>query len=772
VQIQALVDKLRTHKGKKATKLAASNKPKGYGGLSVADLRKMFYSMLMTRRIEMEEKLLLRKGYTKFIIGCGGKEMIDAVTVQFLRKDDPFLGYYRNKGFDVHRTLLYKDEKWLLREKMREAIGDRRGEAVGGMIQPSHSAYPDLAILPQASPTGSHALEAAGLGGAIDHPTKISKLSKWPGGAYPKDAITYCCIGEGSTSSPEFGRSVFYSVFDKSRNIYAIYNCGWAISVSVEEQFMEGNPTTPFEGYQRFGLKIFNFDGTDIKESIKNMKDAIAYVRSGAGSVLMNIGITREGSHSGSDDQSFYMDADLQQWHIVNDCTLKTGTTFIKEGIMAPDEIGKMWDKIDNNVANASDIAVKDFHPKTLESITSKVYTCTFEDMKNRWAEVLKSGKVDRKKKFAEWNKKKYFPSPDLPEKLGPMTMRSAVNYTLFEIMEHTTDAVLFGEDVADFSGELLDHPEKTKDLKGKGGVFLVTKNLQRNFGRDRCFNTPLDEAGILGRAIGHCLQGRRPLAEVQFIDYMSPAYQVLKDRICTMAQRSNGQWTAPMVIRTTYGGYKQGAGSMWHSEANLGTFINMPGLHVAVPSNARDAAGMLRTAFACNDPVLFCESVALYNRRDWEGVPVETEYLPFDELIPFGRAAVYNEDKSDLAIITYGATVHMARRVAEIMQEEKGVGIRVIDLRTVRPLDEATILKTAEECGRIIVLTEDRFLGGTGPTIASLITEGNAINYLEAPVKVITAIDARVAYGVDGDEICLPNNKKIIEGVNEIMSY
>jgi pyruvate/2-oxoglutarate/acetoin dehydrogenase E1 component len=351
------------------------------------------------------------------------------------------------------------------------------------------------------------------------------------------------------------------------------------------------------------------------------------------------------------------------------------------------------------------------------------------------------------------------------------MTMRSAINYTLFEIMEHSSEALVFGEDVADFSGEILDHPEKMEGLKGKGGVFLVTKNLQRHFGKTRCSNTPLDEAGILGRAIGNVFQGRRPLAEVQFIDYMSPAYQILKDRICTLHQRSNGQWTAHMVIRVSYGGYKQGAGSFWHSEANIGTFINIPGLHVVVPSNAHDAAALLRTAYACNDPVLFCESVALYNRRDWEGVPVETEYPPLDFLLPFGKAAVYYPEHKNVAAITYGATVHLARKCAEILKE-KGIGLRVVDLRTVRPLDEETIRTTAQECGRVIVITEDRMMGGAAPTISGVITSSDALGYLEAPVKLITAIDSRVAYGLDGDAICLPNTEKVLAAVDEVLQY
>ena len=190
---------------------------------------------------------------------------------------------------------------------MLEAIGDARARTRGQQI-PAHPSIPELAILPQSSPTGSHALEAAGIGEAINFPIPVSEQSHIPGGAYKSDAVSMCAIGEGSTSEPEFARAVFNSVFFKANTIFGIYNCGWAISVSVEEQFPEGDPTTPFEGFKRFGLKIIQCDGTDIKDALAKTKDAIEYTREGNGPVLMNIRTTREGSHSGSDDQSFYMD--------------------------------------------------------------------------------------------------------------------------------------------------------------------------------------------------------------------------------------------------------------------------------------------------------------------------------------------------------------------------------------------------------------------------------------------------------------------------------
>ncbi len=760
MEVLALIEKIKHYDGKLPAKLKDNEPLEAYSGKTPAELKKMLRTMLTARRVEREEKLLLRKGYNRFFIGCGGKELMDVCFADNLRLNDPFVGYYRNKAFDLHRGSTLWD-------KMLEAIGDSRGKNHGQQI-PAHPGYPDLAVIPQASPTGSHAIEASGIADAIACPIPVSAQSTSPGGTYPGDAVTLCAIGEGSTSESEFARAVFYSVFHKTRAIYAIYNCGWAISVSVEEQFPEGDPTTPFEGFKRFGLKIMQVNGTDVKEALAAAAEAIDYARSGKGPVLMNVRVTREGSHSGSDDQSFYMDPVEQDWHTYNDCILKTSNTFIEDGIITPGEIGQIWDELDREISELSAKAVASFEPKTTELVQSLVYSYDFEKAKQTWAKFRKASKVDRAAKYAEYHNKGYFTTPELPENVGPMTMRFAINYTLFDLFMLTEDVLLFGEDVADFSGHMIEEKDKQTKLKGKGGVFLVTKNLQREFGNDRCFNTPLDEVGILGKASGHCYQGRRPLPEIQFLDYMSPAYQVLKDKITTTYQRSGGLFNMPMVIRTTYGGYKQGAGAFWHSEGNLGTWMNIPGLLIAVPSNAHDAAGLLKTAWATDDPVLFCESVALYNRRDWEGVPMESSLPDIDELIPFGVAKVYNEQNTDIGIITYGATFQMCRKAAEVLQE-KGIHARLVDLRTVKPLDEETIIRTARECGKVMIVTEDRFHGGAAATIAAIITRGEGLFHLEAPIKLVTAIDARVAYGVDGDNACLPTTDKIVAAAEEL---
>ncbi len=736
----------------------------GYGGLKKADLVGMYKSMLLARRIEHEEKLLLRKGVCKFFIGCGGKELVDVVTAQMAAPDDPFVGYYRNKAFDMHRGVS-------IRQKILEAVGDVRSESTGGMLQASHSSYPDKFILPQASPTGSHALEAAGLGDALKNPTPIKGPVGVDGGRFRPDAVVLCAIGEGSTSSPEFHRAVFYSAFNKTRNVFNIYNCGWAIATSVNEQFPEGNPTTSFEGFQRFGLKVSNFDGTDVKDSIKHFREIYDYVSSGKGPSIANISVVRLESHSGSDDQAHYMELDKQKWHIENDPLRKTATTYVKDNIMTVKQILDLFDEIDEEVKHISSEVCSDIHYKEIDDITGKVYSYNHETAEERWAKIIDNGASKRENLYKKFHDAGFVESPELPENLPPMSMRKAINYTLFDIFIMSESAILFGEDVADFPKETFVKGEEImRKLRGKGGVFLVSQHLQRAFGMDRVFNTPLDEAGILGRAIGHSYQGRVPFPEIQFIDYMSPGYQQLKDRIATTYQRSNTHYPLPMVIRTSYGGYKQGAGAMWHSEANLGTFINIPGLHIVVPTNAADASGLLRTAYVSGDPVLFCEAVALYNRRDWDGHNILAKYTPLDQLIPFGQATVYNEEATDLAIISYGITLPISLKAADILSDQ-GVKARVIDLRTVKPIDWATIERAVDDCARILIVSEDRFHGGVGPTISAYIAR-NMFDYLDAPIQLLTALDSRVAYGMDGDEACLPSVSKVVNQAKTLAEY
>jgi pyruvate/2-oxoglutarate/acetoin dehydrogenase E1 component len=190
----------------------------------------------------------------------------------------------------------------------------------------------------------------------------------------------------------------------------------------------------------------------------------------------------------------------------------------------------------------------------------------------------------------------------------------------------------------------------------------------------------------------------------------------------------------------------------------------------VVIPSNAGDAAALLRTAFICGGPVLFCEAVALYNRRDWEGYNILSKYPPIEQLAPFGKAKIYNDSARDITIISYGITLPMSLRAAQILSD-KGINCRVIDLRTVKPIDWETISAAVKECGKALIVSEDRFYGGVGPTLAAYISD-NLFDYLDAPVRLLHAQDCRVAYGLDGDAICLPQTDNVVSAALDLAGY
>lgn len=323
------------------------------------------------------------------------------------------------------------------------------------------------------------------------------------------------------------------------------------------------------------------------------------------------------------------------------------------------------------------------------------------------------------------------------------LTLLAAVNDAIRTAMREDPRVVVFGEDVGK-----------------KGGVFGATDKIQEEFGEGRCFDTPLSEDGIVGTAIGMAMNGLRPIAEIQFQDFIYPAFDQIVNELAKLRYRSGGQYTAPVVIRTPYGGGIRGG--LYHSQSGEAYFCHTPGLQVVIPAGPYDAKGLLLTAIRGEDPVLFLEPKRSY--RD----PGLAEDVPEGlYTVPLGTARVAREG-SDVSVFCYGAMVPVCLQAAE-RAAERGVAVEVIDLRSLVPLDENAVLTSVRKTGRVVVVYEAPRFCGFGAEIAALVAE-EAIDSLEAPIVRVAGFDTPFPNALEN--YYLPDARRVLDAVDRVVSY
>ncbi|MEO6982508.1 MAG: transketolase C-terminal domain-containing protein, partial [Edaphobacter sp.] len=534
------------------------------------------------------------------------------------------------------------------------------------------------------------------------------------------DEVSYVSIGEGATSQGEFWESLNTASNGKLPVLYVVEDNGYAISTPVEANTPGGNISRLVANFPN--VHFAEVDGTDAVASYKAMVEAVAYCRAGHGPALVHGHVIRPYSHSLSDDERNYRSAAELEADSLRDPISRMQMWLLREGILDEDGINRLERQVDDEVQRAADLAVRAVLP-SVESITRHVYSEDLSSQDDRFATEPK-------------------PTADTAER----TMADLINACLKDEMRRDERIVVFGEDVADAT---RDEPLRAGKLKGKGGVFKLTAGLQTEFGNDRCWNSPLAEANIVGRGIGMAVRGLKPVVEIQFFDYIWPAMHQMRNELSLIRWRSNGTFSCPLVIRVPIGGYLTG-GSIYHSQSGESIFTHTPGVRVVMPSNALDALGLLRTAIRCDDPVLFLEHKRLYRETFGRAVYPGPEYT-----IPFGKAKVVRPGK-DLTVVTYGAVVPRALQAAQKLHRTKGIDVELIDLRSLTPYDWETIAESVRKTNRVIVAHEDMLSWGYGAEIAARIGD-ELFHDLDAPVRRVAAMDTFVAYQPLLEDAILP---------------
>jgi 2-oxoisovalerate dehydrogenase E1 component len=700
-------------------------------GLDRDTLIRLYRTMFLSRRIDDREIQLKRQNKIFFQISSAGHEAVSAAAGLLLRPGIDWLyPYYRDRALCLLVGVTPLD-------MLLQAVGAQDDPSSGGRQMPSHWGHRKWNIVSKSSCTGTQFVQAAGAAEATlyyeRHPKALLQAQKAPLGEmldHHPEEIVYVSSGEGATSEGEFWESLNATCAKKLPLFYLIEDNGFAISVPVEVQTAGSSISRLVSGFP--GLHIAECDGTDPLESYATCKEAIQYVRDRRGPALVHAHVTRPYSHSLSDDEKLYKTHEEREAEARRDPLSKFSLFLIREGLMDQKEIEALEAEVDREVRDAADQALAAETP-SVSSIYANVYSPDIDPT---------SAAFQSEPKFHG----------------GPKTMVEMIAATLQDEMACDERISVFGEDVADASRE-----ETLKDVKGKGGVFKATAGLQRKYGSDRVFNTPLAEAAIVGRAIGMATRGLKPVAEIQFFDYIWPAMMQIRDELCVMRWRSNGAFKSPMVIRVAIGGYLTG-GAVYHSQSGESIFTHCPGLRVVMPSTALDVAGLLRTAIRSDDPVMFLEHKHLY-RQPYN----RSEYPGPDYTVPFGKARLVREG-SQVSIITFGAVVRRAE-VAAAALERSGVSVEIIDLRSLSPYDWEAIAATVRKTHRVVVAYEDMKSWGYGAEIAARIAE-ELFEELDAPVKRVAATDTFCAYQPKLEDAILPQTEDITTAVTQLLEY
>jgi 2-oxoisovalerate dehydrogenase E1 component len=682
-----------------------------------------YRTMYLSRRLDDKEIQLKRQSRAYFQINGVGHEAINVATALHLRPGyDWFFPYYRDRAFclQIGMTPL---------EMLLQSVGAKNDPSSGGRQMPSHWASRKLHIVSQSSPTGTQVLHAVGAAEASQYFAAVREAAELAS-SFHADEVSYVSLGDGATSEGEFWEALNWSANRRLPVLYVVEDNGYAISVPVDVQTAGGRISRLVKDFPN--LLTLECDGTDFVESYEAAGKVVGHIRRRQGPALLHAHVIRPYSHSLSDDERLYKSEEVRQEEAKRDPVSRLLKYLLQERLLTEREVEELETRVEKEIRAAAEQALA-AEPPAPETVMLYVYSPTVDPCSER------------------------FDQPAKPQG-EPKTMVDLINACLRDEMARDPRVVLFGQDVADCS-----HEDELPKVKGKGGVFKVTHGLQRHFGSARCYNVPIAEASIVGRAVGMAARGLKPVVEIQFFDYIWPAMMQIRSELSTMRWRSDNTFACPVVIRSPIGGYLAG-GAIYHSQSGESIFTHIPGLRVVMPATALDANGLLRTAIRSDDPVLFLEPKHLY-RQTYNRSP----YPGPDYMIPFGKARLVREGV-DLTVVTYGSLVNRSRQAAKSLAEE-GIRVEILDLRSLSPYDWELISASAKKTNRVLVAHEDNLSWGFGAEIAARIGD-ELFDFLDAPVRRLAAKDAYVPYHPVLEDAVLPQVADIVRACRELAAY
>lgn len=697
-------------------------------GLKKEDLVAMLRNVYLSRKLDDTEIAMKKQTKAYFQISSAGHEGILTAAAKVLKPaHDWFICYYRDRALCTGLGVTPY-------EMLCQANGNVGDTASYGRQMPAHWGNVKLNIVNKSSCTGTQFLQAVGLAEAGKYLEKLDSEGVDLGGrTYQKDEIVYVSTGDGTTSQGEFWEGVTTACVNKLPVLFMVEDNGYAISVPTEVQTPGGSISKALNNFP--GLKVFECDGSCPIESYATMREAEAYLREGNGPALVHAHVTRPYSHSMSDDQTMYRTKEELEREKQQDVFNSYPKLLVEAGIMSEKDKEDLLKEVSDECRVAMKEAIDTPWPEKSTAL-DHLYS---EDVDITGTDFDHAGTFEGK--------------DDIP-------MAGTINKTLRDEFKKNPFLRMWGEDVADFSQlEKLENP----DLKGKGGVFKITSGVQRGSRDGQVFNSPLAEANIIGRAIGQAMRGVKPVVEIQFFDYIWTAFMQIKNEAATTRYRSGGDFSCPLVIRVPIGGYLRG-GSIYHSQTGESLYTHIPGLRVAYPSTAADAAGLLRTAIQADDPVMFLEHKHLYYQGYNRCADPGENYM-----IPFGKARVAREGK-DATIVTWGALVQKSLDAAKKLESE-GYSVEVIDLRTLAPFDMEAIKTSLKKTNRLLIAHEEHKTSGFAGEIAARVNE-ECFEELDAPIRRVTSMDVHVAYCPQLEDEILPQVDDVYQGLLDLLKY